>query len=155
MKDASPQTATSVASHAAARLAEAALTRTPCPPVRDLIGRDDVATAYEVQESGTRARVAAGARVVGRKIGLTSPAVQEQLGVDQPDFGVLFDDMAYADGDVVPAAAVMQPRAEAEIAFVLKSDLVDGPLDLAGTSASATRSPTTPRPGRTSWARVA
>lgn len=123
--------ATSATSLAASRLGEASRTSTPCPPVRDLIGRDDVATAYEVQEFGTRARIGAGARVVGRKIGLTSPAVQAQLGVDQPDFGFLFDDMAYADGDVVKADAVMQPRAEAEIAFVLKSDLAAGDLDLA------------------------
>lgn len=114
---------------AADRLRSAATTGTPCAPVRDLIGPDDVAAAYAVQEQLTAARVADGARIIGRKIGLTSPAVQEQLGVDQPDFGVLFDDMRYAGGDVVPGGAVLQPRAEAEIAFVLAQDLVDGDLD--------------------------
>ncbi|MGW0931611.1 2-keto-4-pentenoate hydratase [Streptomyces sp. NPDC002644] len=114
---------------AAARLREAAATGVPAAPVRDLIGRDDVEAAYAVQSALAAERVAAGATVVGRKIGLTSTAVQRQLGVDQPDFGVLFDDMEYADGAVVPAAAILQPRVEAEIAFVLRADLAEGPLD--------------------------
>jgi len=114
---------------AAERLLEAARTGVPCPPVRDLIGRDDLPAAYAVQERLTAARLADGARVVGRKIGLTSEAVQQQIGVDTPDFGVLFDDMAYADGDAIPAEAVLQPRAEAEVAFVLADDLVEGDLD--------------------------
>lgn len=116
---------------AAARLREAAATGTPVPPVRDLIGRDDVKAAYAVQQRLTAERIAAGATVVGRKIGLTSAAVQQQLGVDQPDFGFLFDDMEYADGSVVPVDAVLQPRVEAEIAFVLGADLAEGPLDAA------------------------
>lgn len=116
---------------AADRLLEAARSRVPCAPVRDLIGTDDVDAAYAVQERATAARVARGAVVVGRKIGLTSPAVQEQLGVDQPDFGVLFDDMLYVGGDVLPVDEVLQPRAEAEIAFVLGDDLATGPLDAA------------------------
>jgi 2-keto-4-pentenoate hydratase len=114
---------------AAARLLRAAVTSQPCEPVRDLIGRDDVLAAYAVQSRLTASRIAHGAVVVGRKIGLTSEAVQAQLGVDQPDFGVLFDDMEYAGGDVIDVGAVLQPRAEAEIAFVLKADLAVGPLD--------------------------
>jgi 2-oxo-3-hexenedioate decarboxylase/2-keto-4-pentenoate hydratase len=82
-----------------------------------------------VQLRLTAERIEAGATVTGRKIGLTSTAVQEQLGVDQPDFGVLFDDMEHADGAVVSAGAVLQPRVEAEIAFVLRADLAEGPLD--------------------------
>jgi 2-keto-4-pentenoate hydratase len=114
---------------AAQRLAVAAEHRQPCPPVRDLIGSDDLQAAYAVQRRNAEARVAAGAEVVGRKIGLTSPAVQAQLGVDQPDFGILFADMAHADGAAVQPDAVMQPRVEAEVAFVLKADLADGLLD--------------------------
>lgn len=114
---------------AAQRLRDAAADRAACPPVRDLIGPADLHTAYRVQEQLTAWRLADGARITGRKIGLTSEAVQHQLGVDQPDFGVLFDDMAYAEGDTIPMDGLLQPRAEAEIAFVLGADLADGPLD--------------------------
>ncbi|TWV53882.1 2-keto-4-pentenoate hydratase [Streptomyces misionensis] len=113
---------------AAERIAEALASGVPCAPVRDLIGRDDLAAAYAVQDRLTERRLAAGAAVVGRKIGLTSEAVQRQLGVDRPDFGFLFDDMAYAEGDTIPFGEVLQPRAEAEIAFVLGADLADGAL---------------------------
>lgn len=115
---------------AAERLHTAWRTRTACTPVRDLIGPTDLAAAYRVQERLTDSRVAGGATVVGRKIGLTSKAVQEQMGVDQPDFGVLFDDMAYPEGVTIPTGRLLQPKAEAEVAFVLKDDLIDGPLDL-------------------------
>jgi 2-keto-4-pentenoate hydratase len=108
---------------AAQRLLDAARTGTPCPPVRDLIGATDVATAYAVQQQLTEARLAAGARVVGHKIGLTSAAVQRQLGVDSPDFGILFDDMDVSAADVVDLSALLQPKVEAEVAFVLSADL--------------------------------
>ncbi|WP_039798562.1 2-keto-4-pentenoate hydratase [Nocardia araoensis] len=114
---------------AADLLSAAARSGTPCAPVRDLIGSDDVAAAYAVQEVLTAERIAAGARVVGRKIGLTSAAVQRQLGVDQPDFGVLFDDMHYRQDTPVPLSRLLQPKVEAEIAFVLGEDLADGRLD--------------------------
>ena len=114
---------------AATRLLAAAAAGRPCSPIRDLVSPDDLAMAYAVQQRTTQARTSRGARVVGRKIGLTSTAVQQQLGVDQPDFGMLFDDMEYQDGDVVPFDAVLQPRAEAEIAFVLHSDLDRDDLD--------------------------
>lgn len=112
---------------AAARLLRAQLSHTPCAPVRDLIGAEDLSAAYAVQARLTSARTAAGATVVGRKIGLTSPAVQTQFGVNQPDFGVLFDDMD-SSGTAVPVARLLQPKAEAEIAFVLSDDLVDREL---------------------------
>src|SRR4051794_6989772 len=115
---------------AAARLSHAAVAGVSCAPVRDIIDADDVESAYAVQQHQTRDRVAGGATIIGRKIGLTSPAVQEQLGVDQPDFGVLFDDMLYRSGDTVPFDAVLQPRVEAEVAFVLGKDLSEGDLDL-------------------------
>lgn len=117
-------------SAAADRLDGARRSGTPTPPVRDILGSTDIAAAYRVQSELTARRVADGARVVGRKIGLTSVAVQQQLGVDQPDFGVLFDDMACADGGQVPTDSLLQPKIEAEVAFVLGKDL-DGDLDLA------------------------
>jgi 2-keto-4-pentenoate hydratase len=116
---------------AAKRLEEAYATRTPCAPIRDLIGETDIAAAYAVQQRQTDHRVAAGARVIGRKTGLTNKAVQAQLGVDQPDFGVLFDDMDVTAETQVPSIRLLQPKAEAEIAFVLGADLGEGELDVA------------------------
>lgn len=122
------QTSVSTAVTAAcARLSEAQASGTPCAPVRDLIGAD-ASAAYAVQHATIARRLAAGARVAGRKVGLTSPAVQAQLGVDQPDFGILLDDMGLADGGTVPVAGLLQPRIEAEVAFVLGADLADGDL---------------------------
>ena len=95
------------------------------PPMRDGLGPVDVAGAYAVQTLNTRYWQAQGRRIVGRKAGLTAKAVQTQLGVDQPDFGVLFDDMRIADGGTLDPAACLQPKAEAEIAFVLGADLPD------------------------------
>jgi 2-keto-4-pentenoate hydratase len=126
-----PSESTPEVVEAAERLLQAAADGVPCDPVRELIGEADVAAAYAVQERLTAARLAAGATVVGRKIGLTSKAVQAQIGVDQPDFGVLFDDMGYAETETVPMSRLLQPKAEAEVAFVLKEDLVEGDLDAA------------------------
>jgi 2-keto-4-pentenoate hydratase len=92
-------------------------------PLRDGLGPLDADGAYAVQEINTRFWVTQGRRIVGRKAGLTAKAVQVQLGVDQPDFGVLFDDMAIADGGRLDPARALQPKAEAEIAFVLAHDL--------------------------------
>jgi 2-keto-4-pentenoate hydratase len=112
------------------RLTDAATRREPCRPVRDLIRSGDVELAYAVQRTLTDRRVHAGAAVTGRKIGLTSKAVQQQLGVHEPDFGVLFDDMAVDESTPVPSELLLQPKAEAEIAFVLSSDLADGEVSL-------------------------
>lgn len=106
---------------AAARLARAHETGEPVEPVRDLV--EDLDAAYAVQDRLTERWRAAGSRPVGSKIGLTSRSVQHQLGVDSPDFGVLFADMAVPNGGEIPAGAVAQPKAEAEIALVLGDDL--------------------------------
>ncbi|WP_414718904.1 2-keto-4-pentenoate hydratase [Undibacterium sp.] len=94
-----------------------------CLPVRELIGAGDVAAAYAVQKINTERWLAQGRRLVGRKIGLTSKAVQKQLGVDQPDFGMLFADMCIADGEEVAVGRVMQAKVEAEIALVIDKPL--------------------------------
>ncbi|MEU2083524.1 fumarylacetoacetate hydrolase family protein [Streptomyces albus] len=107
----------------AALLTAAAKTRTPCAPVREHLGATDIDAAYEVQRRLVAARTAAGARRVGAKVGLTARAVQQQFGVFQPDFGVLFADMVYAHTEPVPLGRFLQPRAEGEIAFVLGRDL--------------------------------
>lgn len=110
------------------RLTTAARNGIPCAPVREGIGVTDIGLAYAVQQRLVEDRIAAGARVVGRKIGLTSAAVQQQMGVDRPDFGVLLDDMDVSGEQTVPTARLLQPKVEAEVAFVLGSDL-DGELD--------------------------
>lgn len=114
---------------AADRLTLAHLKGRPVPPVRDLLGVEDIAAAYAVQRELTRRREDGGGVVVGRKIGLTSPAVQEQLGVDQPDIGVLFADMDVSGRPEIPSDRLLQSKAEVEIAFVLKQDLAEGDLD--------------------------
>jgi 2-keto-4-pentenoate hydratase len=118
----SQRIAPSTAEAASTRLRTATVLRRPCAPVRDLINAGDVAEAYAVQQLGIATRIADGARVVGRKIGLTSPAVQAQLGVHQPDFGVLMADMEVPDRGIAPMDRLLQPKVEAEIAFVLRAD---------------------------------
>ncbi|MDL5155186.1 2-keto-4-pentenoate hydratase [Actinomycetospora termitidis] len=117
-------TSTAVAD-AADRLLHAARTGEACAPVRDLIGPDDLDAAYAVAQ---RVVAGLGRRPVGRKIGLTSPAVQAQLGVDQPDLGVLLEGMAVPHEGTLALDRLVAPRVEAEIAFVLGADLLDGPL---------------------------
>ena len=106
------------------KLQTAARTRQPIAPVREMLGADNIDAAYAVQRELIDRRVAEGGVIVGRKIGLTSPAVQLQLGVDQPDFGVLLADMDVSGAGSVPSQRLLQPKVEAEIAFVLNADLV-------------------------------
>lgn len=105
------------------RLAEAELSGKPCAPVRDVLGATDQDAAYAVQTAAVAARLDSGRRIVGRKIGLTSVAVQRQFGVFTPDYGVLLDDMVYVDREPIDLRRFLQPRVEAEVAFVLGRDL--------------------------------
>ncbi|WP_439641868.1 2-keto-4-pentenoate hydratase [Nevskia sp.] len=95
----------------------------PIAPIRDRLAPGDLAAAYAVQDLNTRHWLKAGRRLAGRKIGLTSTAVQQQLGVDQPDFGMLFADMAVCDDEAVTLDRVLQAKVEAEVAFVLERDI--------------------------------
>lgn len=112
-----------VIQQAAEMLRGAATSGTPVAPVRDLISAGGVDAAYAVQEVNTRHYLDSGRRLVGRKIGLTSLAVQRQLGVDQPDYGMLFADMDVPEGIPISLNQVIQPKVEAEIAIVIGRDL--------------------------------
>ncbi|OPX10660.1 2-keto-4-pentenoate hydratase [Mycobacterium sp. AT1] len=112
---------------AADRLIGAAASGIQCDPIRDLVGGTDIATGYAIQRLLTETSLAQGRRVVGHKIGLTSPAVQRQLGVDQPDSGVLYADMDVSGFPSIPTAKLLQPKIEAEVGFILAEDL-DGEL---------------------------
>ncbi|MGO4852156.1 2-oxo-hept-4-ene-1,7-dioate hydratase [Phaeovulum sp. W22_SRMD_FR3] len=79
--------------------------------------------AYAIQSAQMARKLAAGRRVIGWKIGLTSRVMQEALGIETPDSGVIYDDMDFADGATVPARRFIQPRIETEIAFVMKAPL--------------------------------
>jgi len=91
----------------------------PMPPLRHELPDATIDDAYAIQAENTAFWRRAGRSVVGAKIGLTAKAVQRQLGVDQPDFGVLFADMVVLDGGEVAPGRLLQPKVEGEIAFVL------------------------------------
>ena len=95
-------------------------------PVEPLTSREPDITiedAYQIQLHMIGRRIKDGERIIGKKIGLTSKSVQQMLGVGQPDFGHLTSAMVYGDGASVPVSKLLQPRAEGEIAFILKHDL--------------------------------
>lgn len=79
--------------------------------------------AYAVQAALVESKLKSGRRIIGRKIGLTSRAMQQALNITTPDSGVLLDDMLFKSGDTIPAGRFIEPRIEAEIAFVMKSDI--------------------------------
>lgn len=126
---------------AADRLIVAADTPRQCEPVRDILGDSDIQAAYAVQNLITEDSLNRGRTIVGYKIGITSPIVQRQLGVDQPDSGVLFSDMRVANGGTVPTDGLLQPRVEGEIAFILSADLDDDLSDHAIRLAAGTALP--------------
>ena len=120
-----------------ARRLRAAYRTAQVPPLRDVLQPTDAAGAYAIQAINTRYWMQQGRRIAGRKVGLTAKAVQAQLGVDQPDYGVLFQDMLIADGGYLDPALALQPKAEAEIAIVLARDLADVDASAADVLAAA------------------
>lgn len=113
----------------AARLGGAWESRIPLDPLHETDPDVGVAEAYQIQQAWVAGRLKAGDRIVGRKIGLTSRAMQEQLGVDEPDFGTLLESLRLpTEADIARAAAdrFIQPKVEGEIAFLL-AEPVAGP----------------------------
>lgn len=113
---------------AAEALRSARARRQPIARVSETFGIDGLTQAYAVAALNTQAALAEGRVISGKKIGLTSKAVQQQLGVDRPDHGVLFADMECHDGDELPMSRLIQPKAEGEVAFVVGRDLDDAEL---------------------------
>ncbi len=107
----------------AALLDQAEQSRVPLPPLSQEYPTLTPAQAYAIQSAWLYLKLARGARIIGRKIGLTSRAMQELLGVDQPDYGFLLDSMAVPPGSVLACSEFIQARIEPEIAFWLKEDL--------------------------------
>ena len=110
--------------HYGDELYNALVTRTTVAP---LLAREPLITiedAYRIQERMVARRLEKGERIVGKKIGVTSKAVQDLIGVTRPDFGQLTSGMAFFESEEVPLGGLIQPKAEAEVAFVLKRDLI-------------------------------
>ena len=121
----------------AAQRLRAAYAGATIAPMRETLEPGDGTTAYAIQDVNTRFWQGQGRRIIGRKIGLTAKAVQTQLGVDQPDYGVLFDDMLVEDGGTLAASRLIQPKAEAEVALVLR-DAITMPNPTRADVAAAT-----------------
>jgi 2-keto-4-pentenoate hydratase len=125
----------------AQRLLEAERTRVPIGPISEAYPEMDTNDAYRVQQAQVETRRAAGETIVGWKIGLTSEAMQKQLGVDQPDYGPVLSRWYLPDGASIRRDSLIAPRVEAEIGFVLKSPLA-GPGVTADDVIDATESVT-------------
>ena len=112
---------------AAERLRDAMAAGVACDPVRDMRGVSAGPEAgYAVQQLNTEHWLAAGRRISGHKVGLTNPAVQAQLGMDEPIWGVLYADKCRTDGDDIGGAGLIAPRVEVEVAVVLGAGLDKG-----------------------------
>ncbi|TAM64887.1 2-keto-4-pentenoate hydratase [Mycobacterium sp.] len=107
----------------AADLAQAERSGEPIAPLTAAYPDIDVVDAYEIQLINIRQRVAEGARVLGHKVGLSSLAIQQMMGVDEPDYGHLLDDMQLFEDTPVKANRYLYPRVEVEVGFVLNADL--------------------------------
>ena len=106
-------------------LYEALRSRTTVVPLTQRVPEIEIEDAYHISKTMVQLRQDDGEVIIGKKIGVTSKAVQEMLDVHQPDFGFLTDAMKYEDGGEMPISEkLIQPRAEGEIAFILKSDLI-------------------------------
>jgi 2-keto-4-pentenoate hydratase len=107
----------------AADLAQAERSREPIAPLTSAHPDIDVVDAYEIQLINIRQRVAEGARILGHKVGLSSLAMQQMMGVDEPDYGHLLDEMQVFEDVPVKAGRYLYPRVEVEVGFILSADL--------------------------------
>ena len=107
----------------AADLAQAERSREPIAPLTSGYPGIDVVDAYEIQLINIRQRVAEGARILGHKVGLSSLAMQQMMGVDEPDYGHLLDEMQVFEDTPVKAGRYLYPRVEVEVGFILGADL--------------------------------
>lgn len=110
---------------AADAMFEARKQLSPIRPIRDEYGVSSPEEAYAIQEANTKKYLQSGRKLSGRKIGLTAKAVQMQLGVNEPDYGMLWQDYGYDDGATISLKHFIQPRIEAEIAFILSADILE------------------------------
>jgi 2-oxo-hept-3-ene-1,7-dioate hydratase len=113
-------------SDAAKRLDEAEETRTPIPQLSLQYPDMTIDDAYAVQAAWVNMKLAEGRQLLGRKIGLTSRAMQQSVNITEPDYGAIYDDMFFADGSEIPLSRFIAPRIEVELAFVLGQSL-EGP----------------------------
>ena len=114
--------------NAADKLLVASKTFEACGPITEIVKDISIEEAYAIQNLNATRRMQDGAKKIGAKIGLTAKKVQEQLGVDQPDYGFLFDDMLVKSGERIALNKLMQPKIECEIAFIL-SDSIEEKVD--------------------------
>ena len=109
--------------HYGDELYNALITRTPVAPLTDREADITIEDAYQIQQRMIQRRLDAGETIIGKKIGVTSKVVMDMLKVDQPDFGMMTSGMVFNEGESIDTSTMIAPRAEAEVAFVLKSDL--------------------------------
>lgn len=105
-------------------LYQALITQTMIEPLTNRHADITIENAYNIQQRMIERRLQAGERIIGKKIGVTSLAVMNMLCVYQPDFGYMLDGMLYNEGESIDMAKLIQPKAEGEIAFILKKDLL-------------------------------
>lgn len=115
-------------------LIQAAGSKQPIGPLTITFPQLEIEDAYKIQLNVVKHRLENGTKIVGKKIGLTSPAMQKMFNVNEPDYGHLFDDMNVFQGEAFPMSNLLQPRIEGEIAFVLEKDLMGPGLTTAEVS---------------------
>ncbi len=122
----------------AAELQNATVMRVPVEPLSERFPGISVDDSYQIQLIQEQFHLSAGRVLAGRKVGLTSLAMQKQLGIDSPDFGFFFEDMVYRDGETIDASIFIAPRIEPEFAFVVGSDLAGPGVTVADAAAAVT-----------------